>query len=35
MVNTMKLEIKALGVNEGFARSGVAAFALCLKPTLV
>ena len=35
MVNTMKLEIKALGVNEGFARSAVAAFALCLNPTFV
>ena len=34
MVNTMKLEIKALGVNEGFARSAVAAFALCLNPSL-
>ena len=35
MMNTMKLEIKALGVNEGFARSAVAAFALCLNPTFV
>ena len=34
MINTMKLEIAALGENEGFARSAVAAFALCLNPSL-
>ncbi len=34
MENYMKLEIAALGVNEGFARNAVAAFALCLQPTL-
>ena len=33
MVNTMKLEIMALGENEAFARSAVAAFALCLNPS--
>ncbi len=35
MKNYMKLEIAALGVNEGFARSAVAAFALPLSPSLV
>ena len=34
MNNHMKLEIAALGENESFARSAVAAFALCLNPTL-
>ena len=34
MKNYMKLEIAALGENEGFARSAVAAFALSLSPTL-
>ena len=34
MENYMKLEIAALGENEGFARSAVAAFALPLNPTL-
>jgi stage II sporulation protein AB (anti-sigma F factor) len=34
MENYMKLEIAALGQNEGFARSAVAAFALCLNPSL-
>lgn len=34
MENYMKLEIAALGQNEGFARNAVAAFALCLQPTL-
>ena len=34
MKNHMKLEISALSVNEGFARSAVAAFALSLSPTL-
>ena len=34
MDNYMKLEIAALGENEGFARSAVAAFALSLNPTL-
>ena len=34
MENYMKLEIAALGQNEGFARNAVAAFALCLRPTL-
>ena len=34
MTNTMKLEISALGVNESFARSAVAAFALTLNPSL-
>ena len=34
MENYMKLEIAALGQNESFARSAVAAFALCLSPTL-
>ena len=34
MDNYMKLEIAALGENEGFARSAVAAFALCLNPSL-
>ncbi len=30
----MKLEIAAMGENESFARSAVAAFALCLNPSL-
>ena len=30
----MKLELAALGENESFARSAVAAFALCLNPSL-
>ncbi len=30
----MKLEIAAIGENESFARSAVAAFALCLNPSL-
>lgn len=34
MKNYMKLEIAAIGENEGFARSAVAAFALSLSPTL-
>ena len=34
MNNYMKLEIAAKSVNEGFARSAVAAFALSLNPTL-
>lgn len=34
MNNYMKLEIAALGENEGFARSAVAAFTLCLNPSL-
>ncbi len=34
MENYMKLEIAAIGENEGFARSAVAAFALALNPTL-
>ncbi len=34
MINTMKLEIAALGENESFARSAVAAFALSLNPSL-
>ena len=34
MENYMKLEISALGENEGFARNAVAAFALCLNPSL-
>ncbi len=34
MNNDMKLEIAARSINEGFARSAVAAFALCLNPTL-
>ncbi len=34
MNNYMKLEIAAKSVNEGFARSAVAAFALALNPTL-
>ena len=34
MQNYMKLEIAALGENESFARSAVAAFALCLRPSL-
>ena len=34
MENYMKLEIAALGENEGFARNAVAAFALCLNPSL-
>ncbi len=34
MKNYMKLEIAAKSVNEGFARSAVAAFALPLSPTL-
>ncbi|MBQ9729092.1 MAG: anti-sigma F factor [Clostridia bacterium] len=34
MENYMKLEIAALSVNESFARSAVAAFALSLNPTL-
>ena len=34
MDNYMKLEIAALGENESFARSAVAAFALTLSPTL-
>ena len=34
MENYMKLELAALGQNEGFARSAVAAFALPLNPTL-
>ena len=34
MENYMKLEIAALGENEGFARNAVAAFSLCLNPSL-
>ena len=34
MENYMKLEIAALGENESFARSAVAAFALVLNPSL-
>ena len=34
MGNYMKLELAALGENEGFARNAVAAFALCLNPSL-
>ncbi len=34
MKNHMKLEIAAIGENESFARSAVAAFALCLNPSL-
>lgn len=34
MENYMKLEVSALSKNEGFARSAVAAFALCLNPSL-
>ena len=34
MENHMKLEIAALGQNEGFARNAVAAFSLCLNPSL-
>lgn len=34
MKNYMKLEIAAIGENEGFARSAVAAFALSLNPSL-
>lgn len=34
MKNYMKLEIAAMSVNEGFARSAVAAFALPLAPSL-
>ena len=34
MHNFMKLEIAARSENEGFARSAVAAFALCLGPSL-
>ncbi len=34
MNNYMKLELAAKSVNEGFARSAVAAFALSLNPTL-
>ena len=34
MDNYMKLELAALGENESFARSAVAAFALTLSPTL-
>ena len=34
MDNYMKLEIAALGENESFARNSVAAFALCLNPSL-
>lgn len=34
MTNYMKLEIAAIGENEGFARSAVAAFALTLNPSL-
>lgn len=33
MVNYMKLELAAIGENEGFARSAVAAFSLCLNPS--
>ena len=34
MRNYMKLEIAARSENESFARSAVAAFALCLNPSL-
>ena len=34
MENYMKLEIAAISENESFARSAVAAFALCLNPSL-
>ena len=34
MKNSMKLEIRAISLNEAFARSAVAAFALPLEPTL-
>ena len=34
MENYMRLEIAALGENESFARNAVAAFALCLNPSL-
>lgn len=34
MENYLKMEIAALGENESFARSAVAAFALCLSPSL-
>ena len=34
MINYMKLEIAAKSINEGFARSAVAAFALSLNPSL-
>ena len=34
MENYMKLEVAALGENESFARNAVAAFALCLNPSL-
>ena len=34
MNNYMKLEIAAIGENESFARSAVAAFALALNPSL-
>ena len=34
MENYMKLTLAALGENEGFARNAVAAFALCLNPSL-
>ena len=34
MENYMKLEILAIGENESFARSAVAAFALPLNPTI-
>ncbi len=34
MKNHMKLELAAIGENESFARSAVAAFALCLNPSL-
>lgn len=34
MRNSMKLEIQAISLNEAFARSAVAAFALPLEPTL-
>ena len=34
MENYMKLEIAAIGENESFARSAVAAFALALNPTI-
>ena len=34
MKNYIKLELAALGENEGFARNAVAAFALSLNPSL-
>ena len=34
MENYMKLELAAFSENEGFARNAVAAFALCLNPSL-